>query len=289
MSGVVKRPADLPALVTVNVPPRSSSGASLPFCAASARRLMSASSSSSERESHVAHDGNDEPLLGLHGDPEVVALEIDELVVLDARVQLRELAQRLRDRLQHERQEQLHVDAREVALLDPGDRRDLAVRAREVLEHLPLDPADRLAPAVLRPDVRLGDPPVRPGALDRRQVDAELLGEPAHKRRHAHLSGARLRAAVSAPLFGASRRPADHDEHRPDRNDFAFGDENRRTTPAGRRRDLDRRLVGRDLDERVVLRDLLALLHEPARDLAFGEALAEIGQLELVGHGRIPT
>ena len=56
--------------------------------------------------------------------------------------------------------------------------------------------------------------------------------------------------------------------------------------PAGRRRDLDRRLVSRDLDERRVLGDLLALLDEPAGDLALGQSLAEIRQLELVRHGR---
>ncbi len=49
------------------------------------------------------HDGDDEPLLGLYRDTEVVAVEVDELVALDARIQLGELPQRLRDRLQHER------------------------------------------------------------------------------------------------------------------------------------------------------------------------------------------
>src|SRR5258706_154019 len=61
MSGVVRSPADLPALVTVNVPPRSSSGASLPSCAASARRLTSASSSSSDRESQSRTTGTTSP------------------------------------------------------------------------------------------------------------------------------------------------------------------------------------------------------------------------------------
>ena len=52
-----------------------------------------------------------------------------------------------------------------------------------------------------------------------------------------------------------------------------------------RRRDLDRRLVGLDLDERLVLRHLVPLGDEPAGDLAFGQALAEIRKLELVRHG----
>ena len=34
----------------------------------------------------------------------------------------------------------------------------------------------------------------------------------------------------------------------------------------------------------VVLGDLLALLDEPTGDLALGQSLAEVGQLELVGH-----
>ena len=78
------------------------------------------------------------------------------------------------------------------------------------------------------------------------------------------------------------------DEHRADRNDFALADEDLRDDAARRRGDLDRRLVRRDLDERVVFGDLLAHVHEPARDLALGQALTEIGQLELVRHLRDP-
>src|SRR4029079_1512559 len=77
---------------------------------------------------------------------------------------------------------------------------------------------------------------------------------------------------------------ADHDEHRPHRNDLAFGDENAPDLPRRRGRDLDRRLVGLDLDQRVVLGDLLTLLDEPAGDLALGQALAEVRKLELVRH-----
>jgi hypothetical protein len=81
------------------------------------------------------------------------------------------------------------------------------------------------------------------------------------------------------------RVAVDHDQHRPDRRDLALGDEDPRHGACCGRRDLDRRLVGLDLDERVVLRDLLALRDEPARDLALGQPLAEIGQLELIRHG----
>ena len=78
---------------------------------------------------------------------------------------------------------------------------------------------------------------------------------------------------------------ADHDQHRPDRDDLALGDEDLRDLAGRGRRDLDGRLVGLDLDERVVLGDLLALGDEPAGDLALGQPFAEIRQLELVGHG----
>ena len=78
---------------------------------------------------------------------------------------------------------------------------------------------------------------------------------------------------------------ADHDEDRAYGDDLAFGDEDPRDGAACGRRDLDRRLVGCDLDERRVFGDLLALLDEPACDFALGQALAEVGQLELVGHG----
>ena len=74
--------------------------------------------------------------------------------------------------------------------------------------------------------------------------------------------------------------------HRPDRDDVALLREDARHAPGGGRRDLDRRLVGLDLDERVVLGDLLAFADEPAGDLALGQPLAEVRQLELVRHGR---
>ena len=96
--GVWKRPASLPALVTVNVEPRSSSGLSVPARAASARRSTSACELVDRRRVAAADDRDDEPVVGLHGDAEVVAVEVDDLVALEPRVQLRELLQRARRR-----------------------------------------------------------------------------------------------------------------------------------------------------------------------------------------------
>ena len=136
----------MPALVIVNVPPRSSSGFSVPARAASASRSTSARELLERRGVAAADDRDDEPLVGLHGDAEVVALEVDDLVALEARVQLRVLLERGRDRLERERHELLQVDVGEVALLDERDRRHLAVRPRQVLGDLPPHPAQRLAP-----------------------------------------------------------------------------------------------------------------------------------------------
>ena len=178
-------PPSLPALVTVKVPPRSSSGFKVPARAASARRAVSAASSSSVRGVAASDDRYDEPLLGLDGDPEVVALEIDELVALESSVQLWVLLQRRRGRLQHERHEPAEVDVGEVALLHERDRRNLLVRARESLDDLTPDPADGLPAPFERlvlfrhkllstgaADIGLDDPPVRPGAAQRSQIHA---------------------------------------------------------------------------------------------------------------------
>ena len=99
-------------------------------------------------------------------------------------VQLWDLLQPGRGRLQHERHEPAEVDVGEVALLRERDRRNLLVRPRESLDDLAPDPADGL-PALERlvlfqhkllftgaADVGLDDPPVRPGATQRSQIHA---------------------------------------------------------------------------------------------------------------------
>ena len=174
----------MPALVTVKVPPRSSSG----FKRAGSGGVGEARGLGGEllERSGVAasDDRDDEALVGLDGDAEVVALEIDELVVLEPSVQLWDLLQPGRGRLEHERHEPAEVDVREVALLGERDRRNLLMRPRESLDDLAPDPADGL-PAFERlvlfqhklgsagaADVGLDDSPVRPGAAQRSQIHA---------------------------------------------------------------------------------------------------------------------
>ncbi len=138
--------------------------------------------------------------------------------------------------------------------------------------------------------VLFGHPPLGARSLEGFEGDAKLLCKAAHERRRAHLAR-RDRSWGLSP--GRGRRGllrngavgSDHDQHRPHRNDRALLDEDLRDLPGGGRRDLDRRLVRLDLDERLILGDLVAHGDEPAGDLALGQPLAEIGQLELVGHG----
>ena len=171
------------------------------------------------------------------------------------------------------------------------------MRARHVLRHQPPHSANRLPPSLpatsggLTPrrgrgaHVPFGHASLRTCPDNGLEGDAELLREPPHQRCRAHLP-------VAAARRGRRRRPrlnlravrSDHDQNGPDRHDLALGDEDLRDGSSRRRGDLDRRLVGLDLDQRIVLRDLLALAHEPARDLALGQPLAQVGQPELVRH-----
>ena len=229
------------------------------------------------------------------------------LVAFEPRVQLGELLQRLGARLEHGRHEQLEVDAAEVGLLDPGHRRHLAVRAGHVLGDQAPNPAQRLPPALRArsgacpPDVAasrtscFGHASLRARPGERLEVDAELLGEPADERRRADTAvGATSRGlspdTASLDGFGCGEGPAAPSSPMttstvPTGTTLALLDEDLRDLARRRRGDLDRRLVRLDLDERLVLGDLVAHRHEPARDLALGQALAEIGKLELVRHG----
>ena len=120
------------------------------------------------RRAAAANDGHDEAGVGLDGDPEVVALEVDDLVALEARVELREDLEALRHDVERERQEALRVEAGEIALLDERDGRDLTVRSGEVLDDLAANASYWLPSALGRPRGRahvvLRDAPSRPGS-----------------------------------------------------------------------------------------------------------------------------
>jgi hypothetical protein len=87
--GVESIEPKVPPLVMVKVPPCRSSRVSLPSRArASSRWPLDLG------EAHavgVAHDGDHQPLLGAHGDADVVVVLEDDLVALDLGVERREL------------------------------------------------------------------------------------------------------------------------------------------------------------------------------------------------------
>ena len=85
--------------------------------------------------------------------------------------------------------------------------------------------------------------------------------------------------AAARPRSPPDLAVADDDERRADRHELALRDEDARDLSAGRRGDLDGRLVRLHLDERVVLLDHLPDLDEPAGDLALGDPFAEVGSL----------
>jgi hypothetical protein len=59
--------------------------------------------------------------------------------------------------------------------------------------------------------------------------------------------------------------------------------------PAGAwRRDLDGRFVGHDLDHRLIFAQRVTFGGQPADDLTFDDAFANVGESELEGHGLIP-
>ena len=83
-----KQPADLPALVTVNVEPGGALGAARPPARAPpAPPARRGSRRRSWRRS--PHDRHDEPLRRLHRHADVVALEVDDRVLLEPGVELR--------------------------------------------------------------------------------------------------------------------------------------------------------------------------------------------------------
>jgi DNA-binding CsgD family transcriptional regulator len=251
-----------------------------------------------------ADDGDDEAVVRLHRDADVDAVEEHDLVALEPRVELGVAPERACGGVDRVRDEPAEIDAGEVALLNERHGRHLALRAAHLLDDCPPDASHRDTPPLARPrrgaHVRLDDPPLWAAALDCEQVDAELLGKLTHGRCRPHGRGgigwndrdarllARWGALLLVRLDGAKQLLAllpDDDDHSADRRDVALGDQDLQHRPGARRGDLDRRLVRLHLDERLILADGLTLLDEPARDLSLGQPFAEVGQLELVGHG----
>ncbi len=166
----------------------------------------------------------------------------------------------------------------------------------------PTNTAELLAPSFGRryarysaANVVLRDPSTRTSGVDGGKIDSELGCDTPDDRGglNARL-GRGFRRGRACPVAWRHRcsgrfrdllaRLADEDELGAHRRDLSLGDEYPEHRALVWRWDLDRRLVGLDLDERVVLVNLLALDDEPAGDLAFSEALAEIRELECVGH-----
>ncbi len=313
-SGVAKSPPSFPPLETVNVEPRSSSGLSVPALALSASRAPRPRGRPASARSALADDRDDEALLRLHGQSEVEALEEHDLLALQTGVQLRHRTEAVHRRLEKVGQvaplASHLVQRREVAFLDDRDGGDLPVCRRQMcsdqLAHAPERLAAlalaglRLGSAARAPHVVLRDPSLRARPGDGREFDPELRGQPADERRRPDAIGRRRRRRDWGILGGGLLRRrlgprllvtgrcravrADHDENGADGHRLALLDEDLRDLPGRRGRDLDGRLVRLDLDQRLILADLVALGDEPARDLALGQAFAEVGELELVRH-----
>ena len=93
--GVWKRPASLPALVTVKVESRTCS-ARQRACAGALGELRDLGSELVDGLLvRATHDRDDEPLVGLHRDADVVAVEVHDRVPVEPRVELRELDERV--------------------------------------------------------------------------------------------------------------------------------------------------------------------------------------------------
>src|SRR5512132_3414551 len=141
----------------------------------------------------VADDRDDEPLVRLHGDADVVAVEVDDLVALEPSVQLGHFLERLGHGLERHGDEPLQIDGAEVALLDPRDGRHLGVGPGHVLGDQLSNSAQRLTAALWgwcqtrrpgrRAHVFFGHAALAPAAAQPFEVDAEFLRQAADERR----------------------------------------------------------------------------------------------------------
>ena len=151
-------------------------------------------------------------------------------------------------------------------------------------------------------DVALRHAPAHAGRFDAVQVDARFGGRALRHRRRARrrrrrglglvprirglrlavpargrLRDRRLRLLLGRRLRRRCGRAASHDRHQrgAHRNRLAFRGQDALDHAGFGRGDLGVDLVGADFDERLVALDAIAFLHEPLRDRAFDDALAE--------------
>src|SRR5690606_10027103 len=94
----------------------------------------------------------------------------------------------------------------------------------------------------------------------------------------------RIRLDRSSVLRPRLALLAHDDEDLAHLDDLAFGRTVMEHDPSERRRDLDHRLVRFHLDDGLVHPDRAPDRHHPPNDLGFGEAFADIGKSELLGH-----
>ena len=209
---------------------------------------------------HAADDGDDEPVVGLDGDADVVAVEVDDRVAVEARVQLRELGERLgaglARRSRRRRSSGTSSKSHSSTQVTGGTSRCARAMCSAIRRRTPRSGSRRpspAAPAAARTSSSVIRPPgpcPRP-RRDRRRAPARSGARPASparaqlrrlarrrrsQRRHVAVAGGGTAASERTRLA----RLADDDELGADRGDLALGDEDpaarsRRTATGSRR------------------------------------------------------
>ena len=184
ISGVTNEPENLPALVTVNVEPRSSSGFSVPCRAPSASRAPRHRARRASASRSRGRPGRRDPVVGVDRDAEVVALEVDDLVALEPGVQLGKLLERRGDGLEHRRHEPVEVDVPKshssthvTAGIDCARVMCSAITRRTPRNRSRRPSGPRSGPGQCRgrtSHVLFGHTTLRPGSSDVLEIDAEL-------------------------------------------------------------------------------------------------------------------
>ena len=191
--GVWKRPASLPALVTVNVEPRSSSACkrsragTLCELGDLRRELVDA------LLVRAPDDRDDQAVVGLHCDADVVAVEVDDRVAVEPRVELRKLGEALgaglddrRAGVAREGRPRRRTPRPRSPAAPRGARASCARRSAAARRAAARDVLLRRLPAHGPADVLLRDPAPGPVAATAREVDPELRRDAADDGRRLH-------------------------------------------------------------------------------------------------------